>query len=57
MFKLDFTTHSVVVTCLLCPSWRELRATRGAAWQAARAHESSVHRAGETPEHFRQIKA
>lgn len=57
MFKLDFTTHSVVVTCALCPSWRELRATREAAWSVARAHESSVHRAGETSPHFQQLKA
>ncbi len=57
MFKLDFTTHSVVVTCSLCPCWRELRATREAAWLAARSHESAVHRAGDTPAHFQQIKA
>lgn len=43
MIKLDFTNHSVVVTCDKCPWWSAFAFDREEGWTTARRHELAFH--------------
>lgn len=43
MRKLDFTHHSVVVTCDECPWWSAFAFDREEGWTTARRHELQFH--------------
>lgn len=42
MIRLDFTSHTVVAVCDLCP-WRNIGPDRLTVWRLAAAHEKTVH--------------
>ena len=41
--KLDYTSHSVVVTCSACPWWHGFGFDRAHGWAVGANHEAAVH--------------
>lgn len=41
--RLDVSRETAVALCTRCPDWRELRASRAAAWAAGAQHEAAAH--------------
>lgn len=41
---LDVSSHSVVLLCSACPSWRDMADTTQQGWRLAQIHATFVHR-------------